>query len=273
MKKYVAVLLVTTSVPLSAQWLNHPDPRTPRTKDGKPNLAAPAPRLNAKPDLSGLWQAERTPERAYTSVLGAGFVGQQVDLHDINKFVLNVLWGLKPEEEPLTPEGAAVYKRHQATPQQWAHTQCLPASIPADMFVMTFKMIQTPHVIVMLTELNSPPRQIYTDGRQLSKDPEPSWMGYSVGKWEGDTLAVETNGFNDRAWLDAFGHPRSEQMRVTERYRRRDFGHMDLEFTFNDPKYYTRPFTVQTPLRLIPDSDLSEYVCTENERDRTHLGK
>jgi hypothetical protein len=273
MTKYIALLLALVSLPLSAQWLDHRDPRTARTKDGKPNLAAPAPRLNNKPDLSGLWQAERTPEREYTSVLGNGFVGLQVDLHDINKFVLNVLWGLKPEEEPLTPEGAAAYKRHQATPQQWAHTQCLPASIPADMFVMTFKMLQTPQEIVMLTELNSPPRQIYTDGRQLSKDPEPSWMGYSVGNWEGDTLVVETNGFNERAWLDAFGHPRSEQMHVTERYRRRDFGHMDLEFTFNDPKYYTRSFGLKTLLRLIPDSDLSEYVCTENERDRAHLGK
>ena len=98
-------------------------------------------------------------------------------------------------------------------------------------------------------------------------------MGYSVGKWQGDTLVVETAGLNDRGWLDAFGHPRSESMRITERYRRRDFGHMDLEITFNDPKYYTRPFTIKTGLRLMPDSDLLEYVCAENEKDRIHLGK
>ena len=125
----------------------------------------------------------------------------------------------------------------------------------------------------MLSESADPPRQIHTDGRPLPTDPDPTWMGYSVGHWEGDTLVVETNGLNDRAWLDAFGHPRSESMRITERYRRRDFGHMDLEITFNDPKYYTRPFTMKTGLRFMPDSDLLEYVCAENEKDRIHLGK
>ena len=268
-----SALLVLAAARAPAQWLNYPDLRTPRTRDGKANLLAPAPRLNGKPDLSGLWQVERSPEREYTSVLGDAFAALQIDLHDINKNVLNVLWGLKPEEEPLTPEGAAAYKRHQATPHLWPHTQCLPAGVPADMIVMTFKMIQTPQEIVLLTELNSPARQIYLDGRLLPKDPQPSWMGYSVARWESDTLVVETNGFNERAWLDAFGHPRSEQMRMTERYLRRDFGHMDLEFTFNDPKYYTRPFGLRALPRLIPDSDLSEYVCTENERDRAHLGK
>ena len=97
-------------------------------------------------------------------------------------------------------------------------------------------------------------------------------MGYSSGRWQGGALVVETTGFNGKNWLDAFGHPRSEQMKITERYRRRDFGHMDLEMTFDDPKYYTRPFTVKTGLRLLPDSDVVEYVCAENEKDRAHLG-
>ncbi len=273
MNKAIAFLLAATSVPLAAQWLNYPDPRTPRSKDGKPNLTAPAPRLNGKPDLSGLWQAERNPERDYTSVLGNEFAGLQIDLHDITKNVLNVFWGLKPEEEPLRPEGVTAYKRHQETPLQYPHTQCLPDGLPADMFVMTFKMIQAPQEIVILTEIGSPPRQVYTDGRLLPKDPDPSWMGYSVGHWQGDTLVVETNGLNDKGWLDASGHPRSEAMHITERYRRRDFGHMDLEITLDDPKYYTRPFTVKTGLRLIPDSDVLEYVCAENEKDRAHLGK
>ena len=271
--KLIAILAAAGTLPLSAQWLHYPDPRIPRTKDGKPNLAAPAPRLNGKPDLSGLWQVERTPEREYANVLGSDFPGIQIDLHDINKNVLNVFWGLKPEEEPLRPEGAAVYKRHQEAPHLYPHAQCLPDGVPADMFVMTFKILQTPQEIVLLTELNSPARQIYMDGRPLPKDPDPSWMGYSVGKWDGDTLVVETNGLNDRGWLDAFGHPRSDQMRITERYRRVDFGHMDLEFTFNDPKYYTRAFMLKAPSRLIPDSDLIEYVCTENEKDRRHLEK
>jgi hypothetical protein len=239
----------------------------------QPKLTAPAPRLNGHPDLSGLWQTERTPEHEYASVLGDKFTALQIDLFDINKNVLNVFWGLKPEEEPLRPEGAALYKLHQANPLTHPHTQCLPDGLPIDLSVMTFKMIQAPREILQLTELNSPARQIYTDGRPLPKDPEPSWMGYSVAKWEGDTLVVETNGLNDRGWLDGFGHPRSEQMHMTERYRRRDFGHLDLEFTFDDPKLYTRPFGLKLTAQLIPNSDLIEYVCKENEKDRTQLGK
>ena len=269
----ILILSAGAIMSADAQSLNHLDPRTPRTKDGKPNLTAPAPRLNGKPDLSGLWQADRTPEREYTGVLGNDFAAVQIDLQDINKNVLNVFWGLRPEDEPLRPEGAAVYKLHQENPLTYPHAQCLPDGVPADMFVMTFKMIQAPQETVLLTELASPGRQIYTDGRPLPKDPNPSWMGYSIGKWEGDTLVVDTIGLNDRGWLDAFGHPRSEQMHMTERYHRRDFGHMDLEFTFNDPKYYTRPFGLKAALKLIPDSDLLEYVCAENEKDRKHLGK
>ena len=172
----ISALLVIAAACASSQWLNR-DARTPRAKDGKPNLTAPAPRLSGKPDLSGLWQAERTPEAEYTSVLGNDFARVQIDLHDITKNVLNIFWGLKPEEEPLTPEGAAVYKRHRENLLTYPHTQCLPDGVPADMFVMTFKTIQTPQEIVLLTELNSPPRQIYTDGRALPKDPEPTWMG------------------------------------------------------------------------------------------------
>src|SRR5262249_35171302 len=142
-----------------------------------------------------------------------------------------------------------------------------------DLTSLAFKVIQTPREIVMLMEIGSPPRQIHTDGRPLPVDPDPLWMGYSVAKWDGDTLVVETNGLNDRGWLDAFGHARSEQMRITERYHRRDFGHMDVEFTFDDPKYYTRPFGFKTTLTLQPDSDLLEYVCAENEKDRARLGK
>src|SRR6516164_7357862 len=196
MSKAIAFLLAATSLPLAGQWLDYRDPRTPRTRDGQPNLTAPAPRLDGKPDLSGLWQAERTPDREYTGVLGNEFTAIQIDLQDINKNVLNVFWGLKPEDEPLRPEGAAVYKRHQENPLTYPHAQCLPDGVPADMFVMTFKIIQAPQEIVLLTELNSPGRQIYTDGRPFPRDPNPSWMGYSVGKWDGDTLVVDTIGLN-----------------------------------------------------------------------------
>jgi hypothetical protein len=269
----LGILLAGTLTYAHAQWLNYPDARTPRTKDGKPNLTAPAPRLNGKPDISGLWYAERTPASEYESVLGKGFTSLQIDTHDINKYVLNVFWGLKPEDEPLRPEAAAIVKHRAESPLEYPHTQCLPGGIPLALMVFTFKIVQTPQEIVMLAETADPPRQIHTDGRPFPKDLNPTWMGYSVGRWEGDTFVVETTGFTERAWLDGFGHPRSESMRITERYRRRDFGHMDLEMTFNDPKYYTRPFSIKTGLLLAPDSDLLEYVCNENERDRPHLGQ
>jgi len=271
----VLSLIVLLTIPCMGfgQWLNYPDPRIPRTKDGNPNLAAPAPRLNGKPDVSGLWQAEKTPEREYDSVLGNGFRALQVDTHDITKYAVNVLWGIKPEDEPLRPEAASILKHHLESPREFPLTQCLPGGIPLAMLVFTFRVIQTSQEIVMLSETADPPRQIHTDGRPLPRDPGPTWMGYSVGHWEGDTLVVDTMGLNDRAWLDVLGHPRSESMRITERYHRRDFGHMDLEITFSDPKYYTRPFTIKTGLRLVPDSDVLEYVCNENEKDRPHLGE
>ena len=268
----IGIVLAGTFTCAQAQWLNYADTRIPRTKDGKPNLSAPAPRLNGKPDVSGLWQTERQPASEYNRIL-PGFTDIQPDTHDVTPNVINVFWGMKPEEEPLRPEGAALLKHRLQNSREYPHTQCLPGSIPLALLVFTFKMIQTPQEIVQLSETADPPRQIHTDGRPLPKDPDPTWMGYSVGRWEGDTLVVETAGLNDKAWLDAFGHPRSESMRITERYRRRDFGHMDLEITFNDPKYYTRTFTLKLALKLMPDSDMLEYVCNENERDRPHLGK
>jgi hypothetical protein len=265
-----SALGVVAATGLVAQWQNYRDPQTPRTHDGKPNLAAPAPRLNGRPDLSGVWQGERTPPRELARVLGDQFNEIQIDPQDFTKEAFDVFWGMKPEQEPLTPEGAAAQKRLEATPDQWPHTQCLPASVPADQFVLSFKIFQAPREIVIATEIGSPLRQIYTDGRVLPKDPDPTYMGYSTGKWEGDTLVVETAGFRE-GWLDGFGHARSEQMHIAERYHRRDFGHMDVEFTFTDPKYYTRPFSMKAVLRLLPDSDLIEYVCAENEKDRSHL--
>ncbi len=255
---------------LAAQWQNYRDPQTPRTRDGKPTRAAPAPRLNGRPDLSGVWQAERTSGPEFARVLGDEFTAVQIDPQDFTKEVIDFFWGLKPEQVPVTQEGTAAQKRLEATPDQWPHTQCLPAGLPADLFVLSFKIFQMPREVVMAAEVAPPLRQIYTDGRALPEDPDPTYMGYSTGKWEGDTLVVETAGFRD-GWLDSAGHARSERMRMTERYRRRDFGHLDVEFTFNDPKYYTRSFSLKAAMRLLPDSDLIEYVCDENEKDRSHL--
>lgn len=267
----VALLFTAALGSVEAQWLNHRDPAIPRTPDGRPNLSAPAPRLNGKPDLSGLWQAERTPVSEFVRVLGPGLPQIQPDLNDVTKHLLNVFWDMTPEEWPLRPEAAALTGQRQASGRDFQTAYCLPSSIPAALLVLNFKIVQAPREIIVLAGTGDPPRQIYTDGRSLPKDPLPSWMGSSVGRWEGDTLIVETTGFNERAWLDGFGHPRSEAMRVTERYRRRDVGHMDLEVAFDDPKYYTRPFGFKTTLLLIPDSDVLEYVCTENEKDSAHM--
>jgi hypothetical protein len=270
--KTIMTLAVAASLPLSAQWLSNADPRTP-TKGGKPDLTAPPPRLNGKPDLSGVWQADRTPTSEFTRVLGDEVEKMQVDLNDVTKHFMNVFWGVNSEEEPLRPEGALILKQRLQTPNDRPMTHCLPIGVPAVNFAYAFKMVQAPLEIVMISETADPPRQIYTDGRSLPKNPEPSWMGSSVGRWEGDTLVVETAGFKERSWLDAIGHPRSESMHVVERYRRRDFGHIDLEVTFEDPKYYTKPFKLTAGLTLIPDSDVFEFVCEENEKDLVHLPK
>jgi hypothetical protein len=206
-----------------------------------------------------------------TRVLGAVFTNLQVDLADVGKYYINVFWGLKPDQEPLRPEATALLKKRGATVSPTA--RCLPAGLPGSLFIDVFKMIQTPREIVMLPESGDPPRQIYVDGRRLPPDPQPSWLGYSVARWQGDTLVVDTTGFNEDSWLDAFGHPRSETMRVRESYHRRDFGHMDLEVNIEDPKYYTRPFGFKTQLDLLPEGDVFEYICAENEKDRAHIAK
>jgi hypothetical protein len=133
-----------------------------------------------------------------------------------------------------------------------------------DAYTHPYKIVQTPDLIVILYESQTLFRQIFTDGRSHPVDPEPSWLGYSVGRWQGDELVVETIGFNDKTWLDGFGHPHSEAMKLTERFRRRDFGHMDIEITIDDPKAYTKPIRYVQPQRLEADSELIEYICNEN---------
>ncbi len=262
----VALLFACAVTSVAAQWVNHRDPKIPRTAAGKPNLAAPAPRVGGKPDLTGVWQAERTPLDEFLRVLGPGYGQLQVDYNDVTKHFVNVFWGLKPDEEPLSPEGAAALKLHRSSGREFTAAYCLPASLPATISLLAFKMVQAPGQIVVMPGIDDPPRQIYTDGRALPKDPDSNWTGYSVGSWQGDTLVVETAGITTRALLDAAGHPRSDAMRITERYRRRDFGHIDFEISFDDPKYYTRPFGFRTTLLLLPDTDVLEYVCTENEK-------
>ena len=273
MRNRIAFAIVLASLILSAdgQWLNYPDPGTPRTPGGKPNLAARAPRAaDGKPDLSGVWAAEGARASVNSSFAGETFA----DLQFISKYALNIFVDLKPEEVPTKPAAAALVRERglrQGKDSPTSH--CLPGGVPFSSLIAPFKMIQTPVEIVMLLEDNNPPRQIYLDLRPLPKDPEPSWMGYSTGHWDGDTLVVDTIGFQERSWIDSAGHPRSESMRITERFHRRDFGHMDLQVTFDDPVYYTRVFSITAALRLLPDTDVLEAICAENEKDRVHLDK
>jgi hypothetical protein len=259
---------------VSAQWLNQRDSRIPRTKDGKPNLSALAPRAaNGKPDLSGIWATERTPRPEMERLFGAlgAFAVPGDDPLEFNKYFLNIMSDFKPEDDPIRPEFAPILKQRSRAARDTPTTLCLPMSVPwIHGLPGPYKIVQTPGLTLMVYE-SERTRQIFTDGRKHPADPDPSWLGYSAGNWEKDTLVVDTVGFNDRTWLDAFGHPHSESLHVVERFRRRDFGHMDLEITFEDPKMYTKPVTVKYSQTLLPDTDLLEYVCTENERSRAHL--
>jgi hypothetical protein len=274
----IAILLAAAIPCASAQWLNYRDPKTPRTKDGKPNLSAPAPRASdGKPDLSGVWQTEPTPAEEMARLFPK--LGTIVLLGDdprtFSKYMLDVLVDFKPEESPIRPEAKALFEpRAKSFGRDNSSSYCLPLGITAAEgigYPFPYKLVQMPGLIMALYEVDGTHRQIYTDGRKHTPDPEPTWLGYSVGKWETDTMVVDTVGFNDKTWLDASGHPHSEALHLIERFHRRDFGHMDLDITIEDPKMYTRPFTIKYAQRLLPDTDILETVCTENEKDRTHL--
>jgi hypothetical protein len=258
----------------NAQWINHPMAGAPRTRDGNVNLTAKAPHLrDGKPDLSGIWQIENpTREERYQFFFdGINNLGEDPP----SKYFMNILYDFKPEDAPMRPEAAALLQQHRAgLAKDIPATRCLPFGMPLmNAAPFPYKVIQTPGEIILLYEHDTTFRQVFTDGRKHPADPTPSWLGYSVGKWEGNTLVVDTIGFNDRGWLDAFGHPHSQDMRVTERFRRPDFGHMDVQITVDDPKMYTKPFTITLHHQLLPDTDLLESICAENEQDGKHMPK
>jgi len=255
-----------------AQWINHPTPGIPRTIDGKPNLSAPTPRTAiGKPDLSGLWQTDAAPaEISERAVAGAtNGAGEE----PLSQYFINILFDFRPEEAPIQPAAAALFlQRAKAFSNISPLSHCLPEGMPLiEMAPAPYKIVQTPGLTVMLYERDTTFRQVYTDGRKLPDDPQPTWLGYSVGKWQGDSLAVETIGFNDRGWLDARGHTHSEALHLTERFHRLDFGHMEVQLTIDDPKTYTKPFTILLKQRLQADNDLLESFCAENEKDSHHL--
>ena len=253
----VALLFAASA---DAQWPERTTGAIPRTRDGKVNLAARAPRTaHGTPDLFGVWQPDPGHDAA------TGFAGIL-----LSRYFLDITAGINPEEGLFQPWAATLYKQRQ--PKDDPTTRCQPVSVPAlDAYPSPFKIIQTPKLIIVLHESNVNFRQIFLDGRRQPRDAQPTWMGYSVGKWEADTLVVDSIGFNDQSWLDRRGHPHSESMRVTERFRRLDFGHLEISVTIDDPKTYTRPLTFIQPQMLLPDAELMEYVCTENEKDVSHF--
>ena len=279
MRSGLVVLVCCLSVVAAqAQWLNYPTPGLPRAKDGKVNLTAPMPRTaDGTPNLSGVWHVQPTGLAEMKRLFGNDVDAVQVpgmEADTISKYGISVFMDFKPGEEPVRKEVADSLARHQQQSDSGLDnlTRCLPASIPlATMLSEVTKIVQAPGLTLIMHELDNATRQIYTDGRPHPVDPNPSWLGYSIGRWDNDTLVVETIGFNGKAPLDIAGHPRSESMRITERYRRRDVGHLDVQITLDDPVNYTRPFTISVTHLLQPDTDILEYFCNENERDRVHL--
>jgi hypothetical protein len=245
----VAVLMLLCT-PVHAQWVKVPPPAVPRSADGKPNLSAPAPRLaNGKPDLSGIWEPD-------------------------NKYVRDLAADLKPGDVPFQPWAKALFDQRKDGSHSYEDNaaHCLPPGTPRiNAAPFPWKLVQTPTFIVLVYENFNLWRQIFLDGRELADDATPSWFGYSTGKWEGDTLVVDTKGFNGKAWLDQGGKPATEALHVIERFRRKDFGHMEIQITIDDPKAYTKPWTVTEPLNLLTDTELMEFVCNENNRDLEHL--
>lgn len=247
MKAVAAVLLALgLAVPAAAQWEGYPTPGIPRLPDGKPNLSGPTPKASdGKPDLSGIWLASRA--------------------------IFDLRQAMKPGETiPLSAEGEAIFKQRQATlSKDDPSARCLPTGLPVRALLRTpFKILQTPGTTGILYESGTRFRQVLTDGRPLPKEIDwPTWQGFSVGKWDGDTFVITTSGFNGKAWLDQAGYPESDAMIITERLRRRDFGHMDMEMIVDDRKMYTKPWSILAQFNLQVDTELLEFICEENERD------
>jgi hypothetical protein len=260
-----AVFLVSFATPGFAQWIQYPTARVPRFPNGKPNLSAPAPRTsNGKPDLSGIWGWEDNrpcpPEGCPDQKVGQEFI--------------NIGWSLKGGL-PYQPWAAQlVSERRAANAKDDPQSHCLPrGALRIHTDGLLKKMVQTSNLLVILTERNAGYRQIFTDGRPLPADPTPSWNGYSSGKWQGDTLVVESNGFRDGIWLDASGSPMTEAARTVEEFQRPNFGTLEITITVDDPKAYTAPWKVKLRQPLVVDTELLDYICLENERDAKHFSK
>ena len=235
-----------------AQWPSYPWKNMPRTADGKIDLKAPPRRLpDGHVDFSGFW-------------LPADGV----------RHLLSLAADMKPEEVPLQPWAAAVYQeRIDTNGKDHPGVRCWPSGIPEKLSIPDgLKVVHSPDLLLFLYESRTIYRQVFTDGRPLPPaDVQPTWMGYSIGRWDGDTMVVETVGSNGRTWLDMKGLPATEALHVVERYSRPSIGRIDVEVTIDDPKAYTRPWKVNLQWSLLPDTDLIESICEENSKDLPHM--
>jgi hypothetical protein len=246
----VTFTLLTLAAP--AQWINYPTPGIPRTADGKPDLAAPAPRTaDGKPDLSGLWQ----PASGGADPQFADIAKEVKGGLPFQKWAADLVTARRAENNKADPDG---------------HCQPL-GTVKMHLHPYPRKILQLQGMMVILYERDTVYRQIFTDGRPLPVDPQPSFYGYSTAKWEGDTLVVQTIGFKDDLWLDISGTPLTDAAKVTERYHRPSFGKLEIDVTVDDPKAYTKPWTIRVNQTFAADTDLIEFFCAENEKDARHL--
>lgn len=259
--RMILPMVLALSVSAHAQWLNYPTPGIPRTPSGAPDLAAPAPRAaDGKPDLSGIWQLEATCPPAGCDDYAPG--------PEFLDFGARLAGGLpyQPWAAKLARERSEQLGRDD--PVAW----CRPGGA---LRILTFppprKVLQLPGLVVILSERDVTFRQLFADGRPLPKDPEPSWNGYSTGTWQGETFVVETIGFRDGIWLDRKGSPLTEAAKVTEKFRRANYGHLEVEVTVDDPKAYTKPWTVTLNQVVMLNTELLDYFCLDNEKDTKHL--
>jgi len=247
----------------SAQWLGYPTPAVPRTADGKPNMDAPAPRTSdGKPDFSGMWGWETRAN-----------CGAHCNDFQISREFMNIAATVKGGL-PYQPGVADLVKHRTASQDEDPNVHCMPRDAPRIWTDDYYKRIfQVPDRVIILTERNMQYRQIFTDGRPLPVDPNPTWNGYSTARWDGDTLVVQTTGFKDDLWLDAFGNPLGSAGKLTEKIRRPSYGTLEVEMTIDDPKSYTAPWTVTIKQPLVLDSELLDYYCLENEKSWQHMKK
>jgi hypothetical protein len=267
MRALIAAVLVVlfAATPAHAQWQQVADESVPRNSAGEPDLTAPPPKAaDGKPDLAGVWMAD-----ADLFMEGVEFVEGEVMLP---RHLIDVMIDLEPGEVEMEPWAAELLQQRLesrglidpvAYCKPWGVTQHIPNLLP-------YKIVQTPDLVVILFEQDTVFRQIFLDGREFVEDPVPRWFGYSTGQWVDDELVVETTGFTDLTWLDFSGHPHTESLRLTERFRRRYAGHLEIETTIDDPDTYSKPFTYTVTATVMPDDDLLEFFCTDNEISSDH---